>query len=195
MQMKMITGVGFLLCFVVGGLLGFNATSFPLAKGPVTPTPSTYQALRNSEIRGLDAETIEGYLAGAGMGLALPAELNGYPGPRHLLDLADDLALTPDQTIQVKALFDGMQQQAIAIGEQILAAEARLEQAFRDETIDDVYLDRQLTTIGDLQAQLRFVHLNTHLATIDILSQHQIVQYNALRGYESTPTDHQNHHP
>ena len=31
--------------------------------------------------------------AGRGMGLALAAELNGYPGPAHVLELADKLDL------------------------------------------------------------------------------------------------------
>ena len=30
------------------------------------------------------------------MGLALAAELNGYPGPLHVIELADSLRLTPE---------------------------------------------------------------------------------------------------
>ena len=88
-----------------------------------------------------------------------------------------------------------MKPQAIALGKEILAAEGELEQAFREQKIEETTLSEQLTALGDLQGQLRFVHLRTHLATIDILSQHQVVQYNALRGYEDMPADHQNHHP
>ena len=163
------------------------------AEQAVTPTPSPYRELLDGEIRGIDDKTIEEYLTGKGMGLALPAELNGYPGPRHVIDLAQDLDLTPEQTIQVQALFDEMQPQAIALGEKILAVEAALEADFRQQTIDEISLETQLQTIATLQAQLRFVHLNTHLATIDILSSHQVMLYNSLRGYDDTPADHNEH--
>ena len=74
--------------------------------------------------------------------------------------------------------------EAINLGEQILVAEAELELAFRENTIDEVVLEEQLLAIGELKAQLRFVHLRTHLATIDIMTQHQVVMYNMLRGYD-----------
>lgn len=76
--------------------------------------------------------------------------------------------------------------QAIALGEQILQAEAELELAFREETISIEYLADQLDLIGDLRADLRYVHLSTHLSTITILTPHQIQQYNVLRGYENS---------
>ena len=192
---KIIIGIGFLLSFIVGGAFGFGIQSFSSETEMMPPTPSAYVALLDTEIRGIDSKTIEGYLNGAGLGLALPAELNGYPGPRHILDLADELSLTSDQQAQVQALFDQMKPQAITLGEEILAAEGNLEQAFREQTIQETDLSTQLTALGNLQSQLRFVHLRTHLATIDILSQHQIAQYNGLRGYEAMPADHQDHHP
>src|SRR5690606_6995496 len=44
---------------------------------------------------GLTAEEVTGLLEGQGMGMAWPAELHGYPGPLHVLELADALDLTP----------------------------------------------------------------------------------------------------
>lgn len=156
-----------------------------------TPTPSAYRELLDGEIRGISSETIAGYLAGNGLGMALPAELNGYPGPSHVLDLQADLELSPEQVVQVQALFDAMQLQAIELGEEILAAEAQLEADFRNQTIDEETLRTQLLQIGDLQAQLRFVHLRTHLQTVEILSFHQVQQYNTLRGYAEMPAGHE----
>jgi hypothetical protein len=163
------------------------------AHAAATPTPSAYREFLNSEIRGLDPDTIAEYLNGAGMGLALPAELNGYPGPRHVLDLSAELELTPEQEERIQALFDEMQPQAIELGQQILEAEAALERDFRNRSITEESLRTQLQQIGDLQAQLRFVHLRTHLATIELLSAHQIQQYNVLRGYTETPADNHQH--
>lgn len=168
-------------------------TSSVFAQAEPTPTPSAYSALLDTEIRGLSPELIEAYRTGAGAGLALPAELNGYPGPRHVLDLADELDLTEDQQSEIQDLYDNMLPEAILLGEQILHAEAELELAFRDNTMDEIFLKEQLAEIGRLQSQLRFVHLRTHLATIDILTSHQVVQYNSLRGYK-TDYEHQGHH-
>ena len=182
--------LGLALLGIITACSNQNATP---AEQTTPPTPSPYRDLLDSEIRGLADQTIEEYLTGKGMGLALPAELNGYPGPRHLLDLADDLDLTSEQTAQIQALFDEMQPQAIALGKDILTAEATLEEDFRQQTIDNNSLESQLQTIATLQAQLRFVHLNTHLATVEILSPHQITLYNSLRGYSDMPMDHNQH--
>jgi Spy/CpxP family protein refolding chaperone len=193
-QKKIIFGVVLVLVLAIGIAIGYGvatqtpATHTTASKSP--PTPSAYGELLDTEIRGIDSETIEGYLTGAGIGLALPAELNGYPGPRHVLDLANELALTPEQETQIQALFDSMQPQAIDLGQQILAKEAQLEQAFRENEIDEDYLKATLAETGELKVQLRFVHLRTHLATIEILSKHQVVQYNSLRGYSDMPQDH-----
>jgi hypothetical protein len=37
------------------------------------------------------------------MGLALPAELNGYPGPIHVLELSDKLGLSAEQKSRIEA--------------------------------------------------------------------------------------------
>ncbi|MEL6527492.1 MAG: hypothetical protein AAFQ07_17460 [Chloroflexota bacterium] len=158
----------------------------------VTPTPSDYVDLQFTEIRGLSTEQIEGYQIGAGLGFALPAELNGYPGPRHVLDLAVDLELTSTQQVAIQALYDDMLPQAIELGEQILAQEEAIELAFRDGTVTDIFLQESLAEAGRLESELRYVHLSTHLATIDILTEHQVRQYNVLRGYDAE-SDHSGH--
>lgn len=194
MQKKIIFSAVLVLVLAIGVVLGYGiamqAPGTHTAASKPSPTPSAYGELLDTEIRGIDAETIEGYLTGAGIGLALPAELNGYPGPRHVLDLVNELDLTPEQEAQVQALFDSMQPQAIDLGQQILAKEAELEQAFREDKIDEDYLRSTLVEIGELNTRLRFVHLRTHLATIEILSQHQVILYNSLRGYSDMSQDH-----
>lgn len=163
-----------------------------------TATPSGYSALLETEIRGLSPETIEGYRTGKGMSLALPAELNGYPGPRHVLDFSKELELTDAQYEEVEALYSDMLAEAIPLGEQILEAEAELELAFREKTITDTDLETRLLAIGALQADLRFVHLRTHIATYKLLTPDQVEKYNVLRGYTAKDEDtHQGHssHP
>ena len=58
---------------------------------------SPYTELEKREIKALSKEEIGGYISGDGMGLAKTAELNHYPGPRHVLDLADELQLSGEQ--------------------------------------------------------------------------------------------------
>ncbi len=155
-------------------------------------TPSGYDSLLDTEIRGISEDDIEGYRTGAGLGFALPAELNGYPGPRHVLDFSDELKLNTDQLEEIQSLYDEMLPQAIDLGEQILQAEAELELAFREQTITTDYLATQLELIEGLRADLRYTHLSTHLSTITILTPHQIQQYNVLRGYADE--GHTGHH-
>jgi Spy/CpxP family protein refolding chaperone len=182
------------LLVVIIAAIVMNSTDLVDAQEQPPPTPSAYVDLLETEIRGLSPEQIETYRTGGGGGMALPAELNGYPGPRHVLDLVDDLELTDDQRSQIQALYDEMLPEAIDLGNQILAAEAELELAFRERNIDEAILENQLLAIGELQAQLRFVHLRTHLATIDVLTQHQVVVYNSLRGYDiENPHRHGGH--
>ncbi|MEE8390439.1 MAG: hypothetical protein V3S14_06535 [Anaerolineae bacterium] len=97
---KTVLVIAFIATLTIGAAIGFNIEkigkhSLAITESETTPTPSAYRELLSSEIRGIDSDTIEGYLTGAGLGFALPAELNGYPGPRHVLDLASDLELVP----------------------------------------------------------------------------------------------------
>lgn len=186
-----ILGIGILVVAVVSVVLMNRWVPTHTAAQEVTPTPSAYVDLLDTEIRGISPEDINGFRTGAGMGFALPAELNGYPGPRHVLDLAEELELTEDQLEAVEALYDDMLPQAIDLGEQLLRAEADLEIAFREGTIAAEDLQDALAQAEQIRADLRFVHLSTHLATIDILTFHQVRQYSTLRGYGSG--DHSGH--
>lgn len=192
MHNKIIVLITGLLSLGLGVVIGTFIPNNEASAVKATPTPSAYVSLLDSEIRGLDQDTIEGYLTGKGLGQALPAELNGYPGPRHTIDMAEELELTEEQLAQVQALFDDMQSAVIPLGDKYLESVAELELAFREDTITDEYLHSQLEKITGIEAQMRYVHLSTHLATIDILSHDQIMQYNMMRGY-GDGMDHEQH--
>jgi hypothetical protein len=64
-----------------------------LAHSPMTP----YAGQQARTIKALSDEDIAALLKGDGMGFAKAAELNGYPGPKHVLDLAEKLKLTDAQ--------------------------------------------------------------------------------------------------
>ena len=66
---------------------------------------SPYAGQESRESKALSPQEVPDLLAGKGMGLAQAAELNGYPGPMHVLELAAQLQLPPDHTSKTEALF------------------------------------------------------------------------------------------
>ena len=58
---------------------------------------SPYLGFEKRTIKALSDQQTSDLRAGLGMSLALAAELNGYPGPRHTLELASELNLTDEQ--------------------------------------------------------------------------------------------------
>ena len=144
---------------------------------------SPYVDLKTREIKALSDEAIQEYHNGNGMSLALSAELNMYPGPRHVLDLADVMGLDAVQIARVETIRDTTNADAVRIGTQIVDLERALDRAFAHRTIDSTRLRSVTNEIGRLQGKLRFVHLTAHLAVTEILSQTQIEQYETHRGY------------
>jgi len=144
---------------------------------------SPYAGLEHREIKALSEQQIADLKAGRGMGLALAAELNGYPGPLHVLELADRLPLTLDQKQRVQQLFEAMKAEAIAAGEKLIECERELDQAFAVHSMTASRLTTLMTQIGEQQGAVRAAHLKYHLATAEVLSSDQIRRYAELRGY------------
>ena len=157
-----------------------------------TPDPgrSPYAEMTSREIKALSPEDIARYRAGEGMGFALPAELNRYPGPRHALELADSLNLSAEQRRSLTAARDAMRDAAIPLGERIIEKERELDRAFAGRTITERRLRELTFEIGRLQGELRAVHLAAHLATTRVLSAEQAARYEHLRGYAAGGAEH-----
>src|SRR5687768_13035154 len=90
----------------------------------------SYAGQQHREIKSLSVEERADLLAGRGMGLAKAGELNGYPGPRHVLDLAAQLSLSTNQRTATEAVFSKMQTRAKELGAEIIEAEQALDRAF-----------------------------------------------------------------
>ena len=144
-----------------------------------------YAAFGDRPIKALSADDIAGLRAGRGMAMALPAELNRYPGPMHVLEHAAALNLTPEQKDQLTRQIDTMRTAAISLGEQIIARESALDTLFRSGAANVEAIDRITSEIAALYGQLRAVHLRTHLATRASLTEIQQAQYQTLRGYDA----------
>ncbi len=152
---------------------------------------SPYTTQLESAVRGLSQQEVDDLLAGHGMGFARMAELNNYPGPRHLLDLQQEMALSAEQVQQIEQIFAAMQTHAQELGQQVVAAEAQLSAAFAAGTITEAELAAQVEALAGLYGDLRAVHLQAHLQVTLLLSDAQRMRYNELRGYRM----HDHRHP
>jgi len=164
--------------------------------GVLASEASPYAGQEVREIKSLSKSEIEGLLAGRGMGYAKAAELNGYPGPLHVLELAEELDLSEEQVARTQEIFNLMQASAKELGAELVAAERALDERFWNKSIDEVSLSELTTEIGRLEAQLRAVHLQAHLRQTRLLGAEQIVRYMMLRGYgaDGDRHHHQHHH-
>jgi Spy/CpxP family protein refolding chaperone len=134
-------------------------------------------------VKALTPEAIEEYKQAHGMGMAIPAELNGYPGPRHVLDMADELELTAEQKTRLKSIYDSMHDAAVPLGMQIIDRETQLDTSFASGAAKEETVAALTREIGELQGRLRNVHLSAHIATKALLTPHQVEMYVAARGY------------
>jgi hypothetical protein len=142
-----------------------------------------YAGLQQRNVKALSDEQLADLRAGRGMGLALAAELNGYPGPVHVLELADQLQLNEVQRQRMRALTDEMKAEAIAVGDKLIARERALDQAFAQRQITADNLATMTAQISETQGELRAVHLKYHLTTAELLTPQQRHRYAELRGY------------
>jgi Spy/CpxP family protein refolding chaperone len=151
-----------------------------------------YSGLEARPIKALSDQQIADLKAGRGMGLALAAELNGYPGPLHVLELAEALGLTPGQRDKMTRLFEAMKAEAVILGEKLITAEAALDRQFAGKTITDASLVDGVQTVASAQGALRAAHLKYHLATVEVLTPEQVTRYADLRGYAggASPSHH-----
>lgn len=155
--------------------------------GPGAATP--YAGQQTREIKSLSPEDIDELRRGGGWGLARAAELNGFPGPMHLLELKDRIGLGAEQVAAIDAIFQRMRADAIREGERLIAAERGLEEQFRSRSVSDQSLRQALAEIERSRQALRHVHLAAHLSMPALLRSDQLRRYNELRGYAANPCD------
>jgi hypothetical protein len=157
-----------------------------LAAGPASaqhPSALPYSDLEQRTVKALSDEQITDLRAGRGMGLALPAELNGYPGPVHILELCDRIWLTADQQKSVHELHAAMKAETVPLGERLIAQGTELDRQFATKTVALANLQAATAEIGATQCALRFAHMRYHLSTLDVLTPEQVRLYGELREY------------
>ncbi|WP_262297149.1 Spy/CpxP family protein refolding chaperone [Microvirga sesbaniae] len=142
-----------------------------------------YAGFEKRDIKTLSEQQIADLRAGRGMGLALAAELNGYPGPVHVLELADRLGLDDPQRMRIRELTDAMKAETIPLGGRLIDQEIELDGLFATRQATPFNLTAATDAIGRTHGLLRAAHLKYHLTTAALLTAEQIRQYNQLRGY------------
>jgi Spy/CpxP family protein refolding chaperone len=159
-------------------------------RGPVqAPAPtaantiSPYVGMSSASVPSLTTQEVDDLRAGRGLGMARAAELNGYPGPRHVLDLQSQLDLDQRTIEQAQQLFQQMQSEAQPLGAQVVELEKSLGERFASQSIDESALPQQLDALAALMAQLRAIHLRAHIRMKALLTPQQVARYRELRGY------------
>lgn len=147
---------------------------------------SQYAGEEQRDIKSLSAEDVEQLEAGKGWGLAKAAELNGVPGPSHILDMASEISLDENQEEQIKVVFHEMEKSAIIKGKELVKKEAELNRRFSKNEFSISSLKELTEEIGKIRGELMYIHLEAHLRSASILSEQQVSLYNELRGYNNS---------
>jgi hypothetical protein len=151
---------------------------------------SAYTGMEHADIKALSADEQATLLDGKGMGFARAAELNGYPGPAHVLALGTELGLTAGQLARTRELFARMQSVARSLGARLIEEERTLDRLYASRAATVAKVNRQLARIEGTRARLRGVHLNAHLEQAALLNGAQIARYSGLRGYSAPHAGH-----
>jgi Spy/CpxP family protein refolding chaperone len=152
-----------------------------------------YAGQQTREVASLSAEEQQGFLDGRGMGLAKSAEINGHPGPMHVLELAEELRLTPEQRRLVTAAFERMKAKAKELGEAYIEAEKAVDRAFKSGPADSTEVAARVGEANRLLGEVRLSHLLAHVEITPILTPEQRARYAQLRGYAGGGA-HEHHH-
>lgn len=172
-------------CFLLVTLLWVGCTHGEHEPGRRSMHQSPYVGEQDRAIKALSTERVQGLLAGDGLGYARAAELNGHPGPRHVLELADSLGLTDAQRRDVEAAFRAMQADAQAAGRALVRTESALDSLFASGAATDDQVQALTAEAAGIEGQVRYAHLAAHVRTRQILNPSQINTYQRLRGYGS----------
>jgi hypothetical protein len=189
-----LRATGISLVVVVLGLTAGACSASSTAPPPSTPTAAAntqpYAGWETRPIAALAPDRVDDLLAGRGAGFALAAELNHYPGPTHVLELAGELALSGEQERATRETFTAMQREAQSLGRELEDLEAELDEGFRTNAITASRLRELTAAIAEVEGALRNVHLAAHLEVAATMTAEQVSRYDALRGYAAGQSEH-----
>ncbi|NRA46360.1 MAG: hypothetical protein HRU09_15520 [Oligoflexales bacterium] len=151
---------------------------------------SHYASQTSNTIKSLSDADLKGLEEGSGTpfgGMAKAAELNRFPGPKHVLDAKQELGLSSNQIKKIEAVYEQMHKQALSIGKKLINLEAKLDKQFASQSINAHQLQMYTKESANVYGLLRYTHLLAHLKTKAILTEDQIQKYQSIRGYDADP--------
>ncbi len=151
--------------------------------GGTPPVAPNYAAPQPREIKALSTQEQRGWMEGENMGMARAAELNGYPGPMMVLEMAQTLKLTPEQAAATRELMTRHKAEVRKLGAELVDAERQLDVAFREHSADAVQVTRLTTQISQLHGRIRASHLQTYVAAAAVLTPEQMQRYMGMHGF------------
>jgi len=152
-----------------------------LILGLFLAVPPAVSAEPAGEVRTLSADRMAGLMRGAGMGYAKAADLNGWPGPLHALEMRDALGLSEAQVRAMTSLRQEMADRAVPLGRALIEAERALNRLFAAGAPSPAAVEAAVARIAEIEGRLRAVHLVTHLRAAPLLTRHQTMLYNRAR--------------
>ena len=110
-------------------IINANASASWQKSHYVDQTQNEIKAISNKDLMGLK----RGYGTPFG-GMAKAAELNGLPGPRHVLDLKNELNLSQETVRKIDDIFHKMASQAKLLGQELIAIESKMDKNLKLST-------------------------------------------------------------
>jgi hypothetical protein len=175
---------------IIAGACGADASPPATSTATATSNAPPYAGWETRPIAALAPERVDDLLAGRGAGFALAAELNHYPGPTHVLELAGELALSGEQERAIRETFTAMQREAQSLGRELVELETELDEGFRTSAVTAPRLKELTAAIAEAEGRLRNAHLAAHLEVTATLTTAQVSRYDALRGYAGDDSEH-----
>ncbi len=156
---------------------------FSTGPAPANQTAASYAGQEQRSIKALSEDEIKGFLSGSGAGYARAAELNSYPGPMHVIELAERLRLSEAQLAAMRELMHSHKAEARQLGEEVVQLERELDALFASRSATTEAVQTKAREAGIALARYRASHLTTHITATRLLEPAQVERYNNLRGY------------
>lgn len=116
-------------------------------------------------LSGVSEQEKEMLLKGGGLGAGMIAMMNGYPGPKHVLEMGDELELTAAQRESIGTIYGKVKAESVKLGTELVEKDEALAALFTSGSVSTKDVEKRSREIGELQGRLRAAHLNAHVQT------------------------------
>lgn len=140
------------------------------------------QGMGGGMLGGVSGQEKEALLTGAGLGAGMIAMMNGYPGPKHVLEMGDELELTVAQRESIGTIYGNVKAESVKLGTELVEKDEALAALFASGSVKTGDVEKRAREIGELQGRVRAAHLNAHVETFEALTPAQREQLSSMQG-------------